>query len=753
MKTVAMEINAADQVARMEWEQSFNALPDHICILDKSGKILRANESMRSRFEPLHGPLEGLDYRLVYCGTEDPKPAPPCARVLDGGPAITLETALPAVPGWFVVSSYPLHHTDGTQWGAVSVVKDVTERRRAQLRVDQLFESSIDILCVLTPTGDLKRVNSSFTNSFGPVWDTVQASMLDVVHQDHLDETRQRLRGLQNGVEIRGFKNRCRTTDGSYRWFSWNIPPVLDDTDVTCAVGRDVTQREHEEQLLKVARDQAESADRAKSEFLAIVSHEMRTPLHAIAGALDLVDPSDLSADDQGLLKTCRKASDVLRRLIEDVLDCSGMESGSLRIRPRSFNPADLIRQVVQPFSQQSEFQSLDFHVDVACSTKRLNGDPDRFSQIVSNLLSNALKFTTEGAVTLFLENQDVDECSTNIHVVVRDTGVGIPEDHISQIFNMFAQVDSSSRRQFGGMGLGLWICRHLVDEMRGRIWVNPDYRDGAEFHVLIPFEIANDNSIPKPAAEEPGVGSLRVLIADDDSVGSLITSRMLASLGHSPVCCDNGQKALQLIESGNEFDLIMMDIMMPEVDGIEASEAIRRMSGSARTVPIMAVSAHVTQRDAARCKSAGMQDFLAKPFTIAELSRCLRKNVPDREEYPASVDQMALMERCDNDIELVITLGDLLRQTAESELLILRRAINSNDTDTFRRSTHKLRGTMGQICAPLAVQLVEEIRNAYVHNLEKATSLKQVDNLEAEIDRVCSALDEISGERSNGRG
>ena len=147
------------------------------------------------------------------------------------------------------------------------------------------------------------------------------------------------------------------------------------------------------------------------------------------------------------------------------------------------------------------------------------------------------------------------------------------------------------------------------------------------------------------------------------------------------------------------------------------------------------------------------MQDFLAKPFTIAELSRCLRKNVPDREEYPASVDQMALMERCDNDLELVITLGDLLRQTAESELLILRRAINSNDTDTFRRSTHKLRGTMGQICDPLAVQLVEEIRNAYVHNLDKATSLKQVDNLEAEIDRVCSALDEIAGERSNGRG
>ena len=744
-----------------EWEQSFNALPDHICILNKDGKILKANASMRDRFEPIHGPLEGLDYRLIYCGTANPDPDPPCARVLKGGSAVTLETSLPAVPGWFVVSSYPLDDIAGNRWGAVSVVKDVTERRQAQMELSQLFESSIDLICIMDLNGRLKRGNRSFCEYFGTHkpnsesgCDSHSTSILQHIHPDDVADFSERLNNVSRRVEIRGFRCRCLSLDGTYRWFSWNIPAATNDEDFLCAVARDVTDRETEAEILRIAKEEAEAASRAKTEFLAVVSHEMKTPLHSIAGAIELLERDSSGSVDRDLLATCRQSTELLKRLIKDVLTSSHLESGWMEVRPSQFKVRDLITRITQPFIRKATDLPFDFDVELTFDIPdQVFGDADRIGQIIINLLSNAFKFTEHGTIQLRLSVTPEDDDGTrSLEIAVSDTGPGIPADKLNDIFNMFEQGDSSSTRRHGGMGLGLWVCKQITKVMNGAIWAESTPHKGASFHVILPvlsWEQIEDARSGKTDLAPPDIPELNILFADDDDVGSIITSRMLTSKGHRVTRCRDGQEAIDAVSiEGAKFDLILTDIMMPKKDGIELTRFVRELSSPMSRIPIIAISAHESKSEVSRCRVAGVNDLIEKPFSYDELYRRISPYGLGKSSHAKPpVNLKDLYVRCNGDEGLIAELGSLFKKSSDASLDLLRRGCIKEDDSLFYQGVHKLKGTLKHLCATDALKLTDEMG---IWPVNQSTIDNLLPKCEAEVERIHEFLSDIPTNRIN---
>ncbi|MCR9198569.1 MAG: PAS domain S-box protein [Planctomycetaceae bacterium] len=731
--------------AREAWAQCFNALPDHICLLDLTGAILKANTSMKNRFEPTHGPLEGVDYRLIYCGTATPDPQPPCAAVLCGGPSVTLETALPAVPGWFVVSSYPLHNSAGELWGAVSVVKDVTERRQAQLDLDRLFETSIDACCIMERNTQLKRVNQSFCESFGIPKDCEPHSLLELVHPDDALETRQRLERLEAGVEIRGYRIRCMTNSGEYRWFSWSIPPATPEESAVCAIGRDVTELELSEQLLRVARQKAEDANAAKSQFLATVSHEMRTPLHAINGALELIVTA--SDSDDGLLQTCQESATSLRRLIDDILDCSQMESGHLRLKNAPLLIRDVVDQCVRRFAKAADAAGIRIDAIIDESVpESVQGDAERLIQVLTNLLSNSLKFTTQGSVSLAvrLEHRSRDRCRLCFEVI--DTGVGIHPDHKDRIFRIFQQADNSMHRPAGGLGLGLWISRRIVESMKGTIDVESQPDRGTHFRVELPFRIiAPPHPDLSPDSDHAARRRLRILLADDDRVGARITRAMLEYRHHTVDYFPDGRSVLTAMSQNDaHYDLILMDLMMPEIDGIQTTQQIRRGVEKFRSIPILAVSAHAMPDAAGLCRRAGINGYLAKPFSRRQLEDAMGAvlSIGTTTEQPA-VDRQELLQRCNGDIALINSLTDIFEQAASGDVTTIRQALEDRDHEQIRAVSHRLKGTLQHLCAHQAALVIVQISELSLSDRAKSEQLLQ--DLELQIARIGEELRSVS--------
>lgn len=728
--------------AREAWAQCFNALPDHICLLDLSGAILKANTSMKNRFEPIHGKLEGTDYRLIYCGTATPDPQPPCAAVLCGGPSVTLETALPAVPGWFVVSSYPLHDAEGALWGAVSVVKDVTQRRRAQLELDRLFETSLDVSCIMDRFARLRRVNRAYTEAFGVSEDGDSQSLLDIVHADDVQATTERLARLRQGEQMREFRNRCRTITGDYRWFSWSIPAPADDETAVCVVGRDVTERELSEQFLRVARQKAEDANAARSRFLATVSHEMRTPLHAINGALELLEAA--SDQQSALLRTCQESATSLRRLIDDILDCSQIESGRLNLRHAPLQIPDVVAQCARRFKETADARGITFSTVISATVpETVMGDAERLIQVLTNLLSNALKFTSEGSVKLVVTHERQTESVGQLCFEVADTGVGIAPEQMDRIFQIFQQADNSIQRPFGGLGLGLWISRRIVESMEGSIEVDSEPGKGTRFRVLLPAKVSTEPLIELSPDSERFFSEtrLRILLADDDGVGVRITRAMLERRHHSVTCCPDGQSVLTaLAENPTGFDLILMDLMMPGIDGVEAARQIRHSDAAYSEIPILAASAHAMPDATGLCQEAGINGYLSKPFSRRQLEDAITvvigQSVPDN---ASPIDARQLLQRCNGDIDLIQSLPEIFRPAAETDLTTIRTALEEDDSAALRQAAHRLKGTLQHLCAIRASELITLIHDRLLQ--DPAESLRLLSQLESEILLVQDAL------------
>ncbi len=386
---------------------------------------------------------------------------------------------------------------------------------------------------------------------------------------------------------------------------------------------RDITEANRAQMELYRAKAQAEQAAVAKAEFLATMSHEIRTPLNGVIGMASLILDEPLDPALRKRMETLDSSAQSLRSLLDDILDLSRIDSGRMRLEETLVSIEEIATEVTALFREQASAKGVELRVSHSDDLpKTVWGDALRIRQVVANLVGNAVKFTTKGHVLVALDAQ-VDEALANawITISVRDTGIGIAAEKLDSLFARFVQGDASTTRRFGGTGLGLSICKRLVDLMSGRVRVSSQIEVGSEFVVEIPLRLAPTSAVPpvKPKARLSRIPA-RVLLVEDNRINQLVATEMLRKLGCAVDLANNGREALELAAK-NTYDSILMDCHMPELDGYEASIALRQ---AGLETPIIALTASVLPGDRERCIEAGMNGFVPKPIELVELHRAL---------------------------------------------------------------------------------------------------------------------------------
>ncbi|WP_426041761.1 ATP-binding protein [Brevundimonas sp. TWP2-3-4b1] len=429
----------------------------------------------------------------------------------------------------------------------------------------------------------------------------------------------------REAVSAEGYEYRGIHKDGHLVWLEANPRLVINGagtlTEIVDVV-RDISARKQAEAELHSARLEAEAASRAKSEFLANMSHELRTPLASILGFSRLIGAGGgLSEGDKGYLDLIRSAGETLLTVVNDILDFSKLEAGALTLDPEPFSIAALAEGATALLRDQAEAKGLALTCEVGDDV-RLTGDVTRLRQVLLNLLSNAVKFTERGSVRLALATEERPDGSTVLRATVTDTGVGLDPAHIDQMFDRFTQADGSVSRKFGGTGLGLAISRRLLDIMGGEIGATSDGATGSTFWFRVPLARSGVEAFPDA---EPSGGAparpLRVLLAEDNPANRTLIAALVGSMGVSLDMVENGEEAVQAAATA-AYDLILMDMQMPVMDGPAATRAIR---ASGDSTPIVALTANVLPEQIEQCRAAGMQGHVAKPIDPRALMAALR--------------------------------------------------------------------------------------------------------------------------------
>ncbi len=496
---------------------------------------------------------------------------------------------------------------------------DVTARRQAEERLERLFEASIDILTIISFRGFFTRANAAFTSLLGYSEDELRAKpAIEFVHTDDREATMKGvLAQLYEGDRHR-IENRYIRKDGSVVRLAWTMSPSGRDI---LGVARDVTAEHAAAEELRRAKDAAEAASSAKSEFLATMSHEIRTPLNGVIGTAELLRTTKLSPDQRERVETIHESGQLLLTLLNDILDLSRIEAGRLEMEQRPFDLHHALSSAVELWAPAARAKELRLDCVFADALpKMVEGDETRVRQIVSNLVSNAVKFTSRGSVTLRAARD-----GESIVFSVRDTGCGIDVDVLPRLFRKFSQGDASVTRRHGGTGLGLAICRHLAEMMDGSITVESVVGEGSIFTVRLALRAVSTNSGAKPmtntisASERP----LHVLVAEDNAINRKLIEHMLEALGHTCDFADDGEQAVT--RAGERaYDAILMDVQMPVLDGISAARRVRALPGPVAKTHIIAVTANAMSGDKEKYLAAGMDGYVSKPISMTDLARAL---------------------------------------------------------------------------------------------------------------------------------
>ena len=531
---------------------------------------------------------------------------------------------------WAEMSFVPVAGTSGGPGHLIVIGRNVNERKKMEHELRKLSRAleQCPVSVVITDLeGRIEYANPKFTELTGYTLDEVlgQTSRILKSGDTSPEEYRQLWETIRTGEWSGYFHNRKK--NGELFWEAARICPIRDSRGAPThylAVKEDITDRRRIEEALAQAKESAEAANRAKSEFLANMSHEIRTPMNGIIGFTQLTLQTPLAGDQRDYLETVESSGHALLRIINDILDFSKIEAGHLEMEREPFSLRETLAGAVSTVAPEAMGKGLDLSWDIEPAVPdALLGDSTRLRQVLLNLLGNAVKFTARGFIRVEVGAETVSGGTAVLHFAVKDSGIGIPPSQQQAIFEPFQQADGSTTRKYGGTGLGLAISSRLAQHMRGRVWVESEVGRGSTFHVTASFGVgatASKTASERGESLDPDRPSLSLLVAEDDPISRTLASTALAHQGHKVTTAANGVEAIWLLEQ-RHFDLVLMDVQMPQMDGLEATARIRKREARlGGRVPIVAMTAHAMKGDRERCLAAGMDDYISKPLDVSQM-------------------------------------------------------------------------------------------------------------------------------------
>lgn len=540
--------------------------------------------------------------------------------------------------------------------------------------------------------------------------------------------------------------------DGTYYWVASTIVPFLNADGRPyqyIAVRTDITADKENEVALKLASAEAESATKAKSEFLASMSHEIRTPMTGILGYSDMLLDERLSPENAEMVSKIKEATTSLLTIINDILDISKIEAGKLEIEKIDFRPTKIVNDVAQLFRQSGAADKRD---KLLITTEipddfpdMIHADPTRLRQVLVNLVGNAVKFTEQGSVTLKCIH-DADHLM--LHYEITDTGIGIDDDSQAKLFGDFVQADASISRQYQGTGLGLAICKQLVELMGGEIGVKSQQGMGSTFWFNLPYEPAKSDFVIETsqtynAKKFTGSRSLSILVAEDNEINQTIIQSILGKMGHETTVAADGVEAVEAIEA-SDFDLVLMDIRMPKMSGPDATKRIRRMDGFKSAIPIIALTADVMADNRQSYMDVGMNDCVGKPIDQAELAIAINKAIGEtvnmealeNMENESAVAEMQVHFDFQETVDRLMLPPDVLLPLLQKFIdeygdvdAAIRKKIDEKDFLGAAEMAHALKGVSGSLGAHAVFE--------HAAGIEAALRAEKIDELTLHMDAL----------------
>jgi PAS domain S-box-containing protein len=662
-----------------------DALPAHVAVIDPDGLILTVNDSWRraATANVLQGPEIGVGQNYLdvcrrvsgECFEEAQGAAAGIRRVLSGEAgefAVEYTCYAPTAQRWFNLRVRPIR--EDRRAGAVVMHLDITARKQAEEaahgshkrfrtlidglresneKFHQLADNITDAFWIRSPDmREVHYVSPAFARIWGRPADTLYASpgqWADFIVPEDRERVQRVYAGLMGEARDLDIEYRILRPGGEVRWVrarGFQIRDVAGKLIRLTGIITDITERKmadleisraHQALQAEIvertrAEAAADAANRAKSEFLANMSHEIRTPLSGVVGMTELLLTTELSAEQHEYLGMVKSSGESLLTVINDILDFSKIEAGRLTVDLVPFDLQACLATTIKLLATRAQVKGLDLTCDIGAGVPTaLVGDAGRLRQIVTNLIGNAIKFTEHGTVALTVAPETQTARHATLRFSVSDSGIGVPLERQEAIFKPFIQADGSTTRRYGGTGLGLAISTNLVALLGGRIWVESKPGTGSTFHFTAVFDRQPQTPLPGTTAGDVPATSLqgdsrrvlRILLAEDNTVNQVIAARLLGKRGHTVVIAGDGKQVLAALnEPGSGgFDLILMDVQMPEMDGLEVTGIIRaREQSSGAHLPIIAMTANAMTGDEDRCLAAGMDGYVSKPIQVAQL-------------------------------------------------------------------------------------------------------------------------------------